>query len=57
MILNELGLIVNSEWEKTPAIRPDMNLESGEFITMPNHFHGQQIRAAIKKFRFHDAWF
>ncbi len=40
MILNKLGLIVNSEWEKTPAIRPDMNLESGEFITMPNHFHG-----------------
>ncbi len=39
MILNELGLIVNSEWIKTPAIRPDMNLDLGEFITMPNHFH------------------
>jgi len=40
MILNQLGLIVNSEWEKTPAIRPDMNLELEEFMTMPNHFHG-----------------
>ncbi len=43
MVLNELGLIVNSEWINTPAIRPDMNymnLELGEFITMPNHFHG-----------------
>ena len=39
MFLNELGLIVNSEWVKTPGIRPDMNLELGEFITMPNHFH------------------
>jgi putative transposase len=33
MVLNELGLIVNSEWEKTTEIRPDMNLELGEFIT------------------------
>lgn len=39
MALNELGLIVNSEWANTPKIRPDMNLELGEFITMPNHFH------------------
>ncbi len=39
MFLNELGLIVNNEWMQTPIIRPDMNLELGEFITMPNHFH------------------
>ncbi len=39
MFLNELGLIVNNEWIKTPLIRPDMNLELGEFMTMPNHFH------------------
>ncbi|HEV8082657.1 MAG TPA: hypothetical protein VGP55_05620 [Chitinophagaceae bacterium] len=39
MFLNELGLIVNKEWIKTPLIRRDMNLELGEFITMPNHFH------------------
>ena len=40
MILNELGLITNIEWEKTLQIRPDMNLELGEFVVMPNHFHG-----------------
>ncbi|MFI5133400.1 MAG: transposase [Chitinophagales bacterium] len=39
MLLNELGLIANDEWIKTPQIRPDMNLELGEFIVMPNHFH------------------
>jgi len=39
MILNELGLITNAEWEKTLQIRLDMNLELGEFVTMPNHFH------------------
>ena len=27
MVLNEMGLIVNSEWIRTPEIRPDMNLE------------------------------
>ena len=43
MILNELGGFVNSEWIKTPAIRPDMNLELGEFVVMPNHFHGIMI--------------
>ena len=40
MSLNELGFIANNEWIKTPEIRPDMNLESGEFVVMPNHFHG-----------------
>jgi putative transposase len=40
MILNELGLIANAEWEKTKLIRPDMNLELGEYVVMPNHFHG-----------------
>jgi len=43
MILNELGGFVNSEWIKTPAIRSDMNLELGEFVVMPNHFHGIMI--------------
>ena len=27
------------EWIKTPIIRPDMNLELGNFVVMPNHFH------------------
>lgn len=39
MILNELGLIVQNEWIKTIEKRPDMNLELGEFVVMPNHFH------------------
>jgi REP element-mobilizing transposase RayT len=34
------GEIKNEEWIKTPQIRPDMNLELGEFVVMPNHFHG-----------------
>jgi REP element-mobilizing transposase RayT len=40
MCLSEIGKIVQSEWLKTPSLRPDMNLELDEFIVMPNHFHG-----------------
>jgi putative transposase len=40
MQLSAIGQIVEAEWTKTPAIRPDMNLELGEFVVMPNHFHG-----------------
>jgi putative transposase len=40
MILSPIGSIVEQEWVKTPEIRPDMNLELGEFVVMPNHFHG-----------------
>jgi putative transposase len=43
MILNELGSFVQSEWIKSPEIRPDMNLRLGEFVVMPNHFHGIMI--------------
>jgi putative transposase len=39
MILSEIGKIVQSEWLKTPSMRPDMNLELVEFVVMPNHFH------------------
>lgn len=39
MHLNEIGQIVQSEWLKTFEMRPDMNLEMGEFVVMPNHFH------------------
>ena len=39
MRLSELGIIVETEWLKTPEIRPDMNLTMGEFKVMPNHFH------------------
>lgn len=40
MILNEIGEMVQNEWRLTPKIRPDMNLNLGEFVVMPNHFHG-----------------
>lgn len=39
MQLNELGKIVETEWIRTLELRPDMNLEMGEFVIMPNHFH------------------
>jgi putative transposase len=38
MVLNEMGEIVRDEWERTPIIRP--NVELGAYIVMPNHFHG-----------------
>lgn len=40
MELSEIGRIVEQEWRTTPNIRPDMNLSLGEFVVMPNHFHG-----------------
>lgn len=39
-ILSSIGKIVENEWLKTPEIRADMNLQMGEFVVMPNHFHG-----------------
>ena len=39
MELSEIGKIVESEWLKTPSIRPDMNLSLDVFVIMPNHFH------------------
>ena len=40
LIHSEIGKIVAAEWVKSPEIRPDMNLELGEFVVMPDHFHG-----------------
>jgi REP element-mobilizing transposase RayT len=40
MILNAIGKKVEEEWLKTIELRPDMNLELGNFVVMPNHFHG-----------------
>ncbi|GAB6011474.1 transposase [Viscerimonas tarda] len=37
MVLNDVGKIVYDEWMKTPIIRPEIEL--GEFVVMPNHFH------------------
>lgn len=39
MLFSELGNIVKKEWVKSPIIRPYVNLELGEFVVMPNHFH------------------
>jgi putative transposase len=36
----EIALIAQTEWYKTLELRPDMNLELGEFVVMPNHIHG-----------------
>jgi len=38
MQLNETGKIIQSEWLKSPQIRPYVKLD--EFIIMPNHLHG-----------------
>jgi len=38
MILSEFGEIVREEWERTAIVRP--NVELGEYVVMPNHFHG-----------------
>lgn len=38
MQLNEFGVIAQEEWQKTALIRGEIEL--GEFVIMPNHFHG-----------------
>lgn len=40
MIFSEIGKIAETEWLKSPEIRPDMNLTLDEYIIMPNHIHG-----------------
>lgn len=39
MLLSEIGKIAEIEWIKTIELRPDMNLELGAYVVMPNHFH------------------
>lgn len=36
----EIGKIAELEWLKSLEMRPDMNLDIGNFIVMPNHIHG-----------------
>lgn len=38
--LSEIGKIAEKEWEKSFEMRPDMNLTMGEYVVMPDHFHG-----------------
>ncbi len=40
MQLSKIGEIVKLEWIKSFKMRTDMNLWMGEYIVMPNHFHG-----------------
>lgn len=37
MVLNDMGQIAHNEWLKTMELRD--NVELGEFVIMPNHFH------------------
>lgn len=39
MKLSEIGEIVKTEWIKTFEMRVDMNIQMGEYVIMPNHFH------------------
>ena len=36
--LNELGKLVNEEWQKTAEVRPRVEVDM--YIVMPNHIHG-----------------
>lgn len=38
MVLNNAGEIVRNEWQKTFQIRNELKM--GEYVIMPNHFHG-----------------
>ena len=38
MELSDIGSIIAQEWQKTPKIRPNVQLD--EWVVMPNHFHG-----------------
>jgi REP element-mobilizing transposase RayT len=40
MRLNELGRIANREWFKTSELRSSVELQSEEFVVIPNHVHG-----------------
>jgi REP element-mobilizing transposase RayT len=36
--LTDIGRIVAEEWERTPAVRPNVELDA--FVIMPDHIHG-----------------
>ena len=47
MQLSPIGKIIADEWQKTEAIRPNVNLD--QWIIMPNHIHGIIIITERKK--------
>lgn len=38
LVLNEMGRVVQAEWERTEKVRENIVLD--EYVVMPNHFHG-----------------
>ncbi len=38
IVLSEFGTIVSEEWQRTPTVRPEVELD--EYVIMPNHIHG-----------------
>ena len=38
MVLNQYGVIVADEWQKSSVIRQEIELDV--WVVMPNHFHG-----------------
>jgi REP-associated tyrosine transposase len=49
MVLNGLGKIVATEWQRTAEIRP--NVAVNEFVVMPNRFHGLLAMEAFRRGR------
>lgn len=46
MQLTEIGVFAHDAWMQTLELRPDMNVELGEYVIMPNHVHGIVIIGA-----------
>ncbi len=38
MVLNQYGMVVADEWQKSAVIRREIKLDAS--VVMPNHFHG-----------------
>ena len=57
MELSSMGVVARDEWIKTFEMRPDMNLQMGEYVVMPNHFHAIVIigRNEYNMYRSRDA--
>jgi putative transposase len=39
MIFSEIGEIANDEWLRTPEIRTNMNITTGDYVIMPDYLH------------------